>query len=76
MDVEIIETEKEIHTYYHCCGPHFILYITVITLLVLFAGMTSGLTLGLMSMTQVDLEVIRKSGKRRDRFRACMYYNT
>lgn len=76
MDVEITETEKEIHKYYHCCGPHFFLYITVITMLVTFAGMTSGLTLGLMSMSQVDLEVIRKSGKRRDRFRACMYHNT
>lgn len=76
MDAEIIETEKEIHKYYHCCGPHFFLYIIVISMLVVFAGMTSGLTLGLMSMSQVDLEVIRKSGKRRDRFRACMYHNT
>ncbi|KAL8117825.1 hypothetical protein AgCh_015650 [Apium graveolens] len=71
MDAEIVETEKEIHKYYHCCGPHFFLYITLITMFVTFAGMTSGLTLGLMSMSQVDLEVIRKSGKRRDRFRAC-----
>ncbi|KAL1810021.1 hypothetical protein ACET3Z_027011 [Daucus carota] len=70
MDVEIASTEKEIHQYYHCCGPHFFLYIILITMLVVFAGMTSGLTLGLMSMSQVDLEVIRKSGKRKDRFRA------
>lgn len=76
MDVEIVETEKEIHKYYHCCGPHFFLYITLITMLVMFAGMTSGLTMGLMPMSQVDLEVIRKSGKRRDRFRACRYHNT
>lgn len=74
MDVEIASTEKEIHQYYHCCRPHFFLYIILITMLVVFAGMTSGLTLGLMSMSQVDLEVIRKSGKRKDRFRACTYH--
>jgi len=31
-------------------------------LLVLFAGLMSGLTLGLMSMSQVELEVLVKSG--------------
>lgn len=74
MVIELIATEKEIHKYYNCCGVHFFLYIVMIIMLVLFAGMMSGLTLGLMSMNIVDLEVLRKSGKRRDRLRACMYH--
>ncbi|XP_031254385.1 DUF21 domain-containing protein At2g14520-like isoform X1 [Pistacia vera] len=35
--------------------------------LVLFAGLMSGLTLGLMSMNLVDLEVLAKSGTPKDR---------
>ena len=33
----------------------------------MFAGMMSGLTLGLMSMSLVDLEVLAKSGTPKDR---------
>ena len=50
----------------HCCGPTFWLYLLIIAGLVLFAGMMSGLTLGLMSLSLVDLEVLIKSGTAKD----------
>ncbi|KAI3878942.1 hypothetical protein MKX03_037339 [Papaver bracteatum] len=52
---------------HHCCETGFFVYIGVIVLLVLFAGLMSGLTLGLMSMSVVDLEVLAKSGTPQDR---------
>ncbi|CAH2051914.1 unnamed protein product [Thlaspi arvense] len=52
---------------YECCETNFFIHIVVIVLLVLFAGLMSGLTLGLMSMSLVDLEVLAKSGTSRDR---------
>ncbi|KAJ4896968.1 DUF21 domain-containing protein [Raphanus sativus] len=52
---------------YECCDSNFFIHILVIVLLVLFAGLMSGLTLGLMSMSLVDLEVLAKSGTPRDR---------
>ncbi|OVA07271.1 CBS domain [Macleaya cordata] len=52
---------------YTCCEARFFVQILIITLLVLFAGMMSGLTLGLMSMSLVDLEVLAKSGTPKDR---------
>lgn len=55
---------------YRCCESGFFIHILVIVLLVLFAGMMSGLTLGLMSMSLVDLEVLAKSGTPRDRVHA------
>jgi metal transporter CNNM len=55
---------------YECCGTSFFIHIAVIVLLVLFAGLMSGLTLGLMSMSLVDLEVLAKSGTPRDRIHA------
>lgn len=45
-----------------CCEPNFWIHIAVIVFLVLFAGLMSGLTLGLMSLSLVDLEVLAKSG--------------
>lgn len=45
----------------------FFIHIGIIVLLVLFAGLMSGLTLGLMSMSLVDLEVLAKSGTPNDR---------
>eukprot|EP00249_Psilotum_nudum_P015781 c25516_g1_i2 orf=724-2439(-) len=51
----------------HCCEGTFWLYILIITGLVLFAGLMSGLTLGLMSLGLVDLEVLTKSGTPADR---------
>ncbi|KAK9163594.1 hypothetical protein Syun_004496 [Stephania yunnanensis] len=50
-----------------CCESAFFIRIVIIVLLVLFAGMMSGLTLGLMSMSLVDLEVLAKSGTPKDR---------
>ncbi|ONK64840.1 uncharacterized protein A4U43_C07F30530 [Asparagus officinalis] len=52
---------------YHCCDASFFVHILIITLLVLFAGLMSGLTLGLMSLSRVDLEVLEKSGTPQDR---------
>nr|POE79171.1 duf21 domain-containing protein [Quercus suber] len=52
---------------YSCCGSEFFIHILIIVLLVMFAGMMSGLTLGLMSMSLVDLEVLAKSGTPKDR---------
>ncbi|ESQ51109.1 hypothetical protein EUTSA_v10022700mg [Eutrema salsugineum] len=52
---------------YECCETNFFIHIVVIVFLVLFAGLMSGLTLGLMSMSLVDLEVLAKSGTPRDR---------
>ncbi|KAI5082109.1 hypothetical protein GOP47_0001852 [Adiantum capillus-veneris] len=50
----------------HCCGLTFWLYLVIIVGLVLFAGLMSGLTLGLMSLGLVDLEVLVKSGTLED----------
>lgn len=52
---------------YPCCGTPFFIRIIIVIALVLFAGLMSGLTLGLMSMSLVDLEVLAKSGKPSDR---------
>ncbi|KAK3012004.1 hypothetical protein RJ639_011262, partial [Escallonia herrerae] len=52
---------------YKCCETEFFVRILIITCLVLFAGLMSGLTLGLMSMSLVDLEVLEKSGTPKDR---------
>ncbi|XP_002530605.2 DUF21 domain-containing protein At2g14520 isoform X1 [Ricinus communis] len=52
---------------YVCCGTGFFIHIAVVVFLVLFAGLMSGLTLGLMSMSLVDLEVLAKSGTPSDR---------
>nr|XP_007159195.1 hypothetical protein PHAVU_002G217200g [Phaseolus vulgaris]ESW31189.1 hypothetical protein PHAVU_002G217200g [Phaseolus vulgaris] len=55
---------------YACCTSEFFVHILVIVLLVLFAGLMSGLTLGLMSLSLVDLEVLAKSGTPQDRSHA------
>ncbi|CAI0453622.1 unnamed protein product [Linum tenue] len=52
---------------YTCCSSEFFIHILIIVMLVLFAGMMSGLTLGLMSLSLVDLEVLAKSGTPQDR---------
>ncbi|KAJ6832914.1 DUF21 domain-containing protein [Iris pallida] len=51
---------------YSCCGVRFFVQVAIIALLVLFAGLMSGLTLGLMSLSLVDLEVLAKSGTPQD----------
>ncbi|XP_060175953.1 DUF21 domain-containing protein At2g14520-like [Lycium barbarum] len=52
---------------YTCCESQFFIHIVIIVFLVVFAGMMSGLTLGLMSLSLVDLEVLAKSGTPSDR---------
>ncbi|PIA25280.1 hypothetical protein AQUCO_12000020v1 [Aquilegia coerulea] len=52
---------------YRCCETGFFIHIVIIVALVMFAGMMSGLTLGLMSLSIVDLEVLAKSGTPKDR---------
>ncbi|KAF2324562.1 hypothetical protein GH714_015276 [Hevea brasiliensis] len=53
-----------------CCGTEFSLYVLIIMGLVVFAGLMAGLTLGLMSLGLVDLEVLKNSGRPRDRIHA------
>ncbi|KAH0906299.1 hypothetical protein HID58_038126, partial [Brassica napus] len=50
-----------------CCEPMFWFYLTACFGLVAFAGLMSGLTLGLMSLSLVELEVIAKAGEPTDR---------
>ncbi|KAL5707200.1 DUF21 domain-containing protein [Ranunculus cassubicifolius] len=52
---------------YRCCETQFFIHIAIILFLVIFAGLMSGLTLGLMSLSIVDLEVLQKSGTPKDR---------
>lgn len=58
---------------FSCCGTGFFVHIAIAIFLVLFAGLMSGLTLGLMSMSLVDLEVLAKSGMPTDRKHAGNY---
>ncbi|XP_059453223.1 DUF21 domain-containing protein At1g47330 [Corylus avellana] len=57
-----------------CCGTQFFLYVLVIIGLVCFAGIMAGLTLGLMSLGLVDLEVLIKSGRPKDRLYAAKIF--
>ncbi|XP_037426515.1 DUF21 domain-containing protein At2g14520-like isoform X1 [Triticum dicoccoides] len=50
-----------------CCGTMFWVYLLSCAGLVMFAGLMSGLTLGLMSLSLVDLEVLAKAGTPQDR---------
>lgn len=50
-----------------CCEPMFWIYLVICIALVCFAGLMSGLTLGLMSLSLVDLEVLVKAGQPQDR---------
>ncbi|KAJ7969874.1 DUF21 domain-containing protein [Quillaja saponaria] len=50
-----------------CCGNiNFWVFLIMSFVLVSLAGITSGLALGLLSFSQVDLEVLVKSGRPRD----------
>ncbi|GMP24600.1 hypothetical protein CsSME_00001808 [Camellia sinensis var. sinensis] len=50
-----------------CCETMFWVYLLISVVLVAFAGLMSGLTLGLMSLSLVDLEVLTKAGQPQDR---------
>ncbi|KAM1401171.1 hypothetical protein ACFX15_027611 [Malus domestica] len=51
---------------YECCISRFFIHIVVIILLMLLTVLMSELTLGLMSMSLVDLEVLAKFGMPND----------
>ncbi|XP_009389320.2 DUF21 domain-containing protein At1g47330 isoform X6 [Musa acuminata AAA Group] len=53
-----------------CCSAMFWVYLMICVGLVMFAGIMSGLTLGLMSLSLVDLEVLVKAGKPKDQLNA------
>ncbi|RWR87800.1 CBS domain-containing protein [Cinnamomum micranthum f. kanehirae] len=50
-----------------CCKAMFWVYLLICIALVVFAGNVSGLTIGLMSISLVDLEVLIKAGQPQDR---------
>ncbi|OVA16960.1 CBS domain [Macleaya cordata] len=56
-----------------CCKPMFWIYLLISVALVMFAGLMSGLTLGLMSLRKVDLEVLIKAGQPQDRKNAACF---
>lgn len=51
-------------------NPMWFVYAGVSCILVLFAGIMSGLTLGLMSMGVVELEILQRSGTNREKKQA------
>lgn len=57
-----------------CCETMFWVYLVICVGLVCFAGLMSGLTLGLMSLSLVDLEVLIKAGNSQDKKNAGTYY--
>lgn len=65
LSSELVQAQMAVE--YKCCETHFFINIAVIVFLVLFAGLMSGLTLGLMSLSLVDLEVLANSGTPKDR---------
>ena len=48
-------------------SPQFWIFVAICCFLVLFAGLMSGLTLGLLSFEEVDLLVLMKSGTEKQR---------
>ncbi|RZS03578.1 hypothetical protein BHM03_00033822 [Ensete ventricosum] len=56
-----------------CCSVMFWVYLMICLGLVMFAGLMSGLTLGLMSLSLVDLEVLVKAGKPKDQLNAGLF---
>ncbi|GMY07322.1 DUF21 domain-containing protein At2g14520-like [Fagus crenata] len=50
-----------------CCEPEFWVFLIICLLLVSLAGITSGLALGLLSFSKVDLEVFIKAGRPQER---------
>jgi hypothetical protein len=50
------------------------IYATISFALVLFAGIMSGLTLGLMSLGLIDLEVLQQSGTEEEKKQASKHF--
>ncbi|KAL5080912.1 hypothetical protein RYX36_009333 [Vicia faba] len=56
------------HEYeYPCCESKFWLFLITCLVIVSLAGITSGLALGILSYSQVDLEVLIKAGRPKDK---------
>lgn len=47
----------------HCCETNFWVLVLICWVCMFFAAITSGLALGLLSFSQVDLEVLVKAGQ-------------
>jgi metal transporter CNNM len=47
----------------HCCGTHFWFLVLMCWIFMIFAATSSALALGLLSFSQVDLEVLVKVGQ-------------
>lgn len=47
----------------HCCGTHFWFLVLMCWVFMAFAAISSALALGLLSFSQVDLEVLIKAGQ-------------
>lgn len=54
-------------------NPWWFFYAGVSCLMVLFAGIMSGLTLGLMSLNLVELEILQRSGTCAEKKQAGLY---
>lgn len=63
----IVHYKENMNSYFEekapCCEPHFWVLLTMCSGFLLFAATTSGLALGLMSFSQVDLEVLVLAGQ-------------
>ncbi|CDP16907.1 unnamed protein product [Coffea canephora] len=70
MNFDNYVENHHVKKYIKCCGSDFFFQILVVIILMLFAGLMNGLTLGYMSMNLVDLEVLVKSGASKSRLYA------
>lgn len=55
-------------------SPWWFIYAGISCFLVLFAGIMSGLTLGLMSLGLVDLEILQRSGTSSEKKQAGTFF--
>lgn len=58
MSLHEVEIDDE-----HCCGNHFWVLALLCWVFMFFAAISSALALGLLSFSQVDLEVLVKAGQ-------------
>ncbi|XP_010555687.1 PREDICTED: DUF21 domain-containing protein At5g52790 isoform X2 [Tarenaya hassleriana] len=66
-DLTCLKTKNMAANDVPCCETMFWVYLIICVALVLFAGLMSGLTLGLMSLSLVELEVMIKAGEPHER---------
>jgi len=57
-----------------CCQLGFWVFLIICLVLVSLAGIASGLALGLLSFSQVDLEVLIKAGRPKDTKHAGLWF--